>query len=39
MTLWEFAAVVQGWSRANGAASGPPPPTDEEHATLLAMYS
>ena len=39
MTLWEVAAAVQGWSRANGAASGPPAPTDEEHAALLAMYA
>jgi hypothetical protein len=39
MTLWEFAASVHGWSKANGASSGPPPPTDAEHAALMALYS
>lgn len=39
MTLWEFAAAVQGWARANGADSGPTAPTDDEHAALMAKYS
>lgn len=38
MTLWEFAAAAQGWSKANGGESKPAPPTDEEHDALMAKY-
>lgn len=39
MTLWEFAAAVQGWSKANGGESKPKPPTPEEHDALMALYA
>lgn len=39
MTFWEFAAVVEGWSRANGGETTPTPPSEEEHDRLMAKYS
>lgn len=39
MTLWEFAAAVEGWSKANGGESKPEAPSEEEHDRLMAKYS
>lgn len=39
MTLWEFSAVVQGWSKANGGDRKPSTPTEEEHDRLMAKYA
>lgn len=40
MTLWEFAAAVQGWAKANGGGENKPkPPTPEEHDALMALYA
>ena len=37
-SLWEFAAAVQGWSKANGGESKPTPPTEEEFDRIMAKY-
>lgn len=39
LSPWEFAAAVNGWSKANGGDSKPPAPTDEEHDELMAKYA
>ena len=39
MTLWEFAAASEGWSRANGGESKIESPTEEEHDRLMAKYA
>jgi hypothetical protein len=35
MSLWELAACVDGWAKANGAEDKPPAPTPEEHLALV----
>lgn len=37
MTLWEFSAAAIGWANARGDGK-PKPPSDDEHAKLLAKY-
>jgi len=39
LSLWEFAACVDGWSKANGAETPTPAPTDEEHDALLKKFA
>lgn len=38
MSFWEFAAAVEGWSKANGGESKPDAPSEEEHDRLMAKY-
>lgn len=30
MSLWQFAACVDGWNKVHGGDRGPEPPTPEE---------
>jgi len=38
MSLWEFAACVDGYSRANGGGSSLQPPTDEEFEAMKRAH-
>lgn len=38
-SLWEFAAAVQGWSKANGGEAKPEAMSEEDHDALLAKYA
>jgi len=38
MTLWQFAAAVDGWNRTHGGEEKPEPPTDEEFDEMLRRY-
>lgn len=38
MSLWQLAACVDGWRRANGGDEKPPPPTAEEHDAMLEKW-
>lgn len=31
MSLWQLAAMVEGYNRANAGPGKPPPPTIDEH--------
>lgn len=35
MSLWEFAACQDGWSKANGAEEEAEPPSWEEHLAMV----
>jgi hypothetical protein len=35
MSLWQFAACVEGWNRANGGEDEVEPPTAEEYEDLV----
>ena len=35
MTLWELSACVDGWAKANGAEDKVPPPSAEEHLSMV----
>jgi hypothetical protein len=35
MSLWQFAACVDGWNRAHGAKDGPGAMSDEDFAQAL----
>lgn len=37
-SLWEFAAAVQGWSKANGGESKPASLSEDEHDELMAKH-
>jgi len=37
-SLWEFAAAVQGWSKAQPGGDKPEAPSEEEHDRLMAKY-
>ena len=39
MTLWELAAAIEGYNRANGAEDKPAPPSDEEFEALKAAHA
>ena len=40
MTFWEFAAVVQGWARANSSGDDKPSSlSEQEHDELMAKYA
>ena len=39
MTFWEFAAAVNGWSKANSGERAPEAPTEAEHDRLMAKYA
>lgn len=39
MSLWQFAACVNGWAKANGAETPAKPPSNEEHDALLAKFA
>ena len=39
MSLWQFTACVDGWSKANGAETPAEPLSDEEHDALLAKFA
>lgn len=38
MSLWEFAACVEGYRKANSPEPKPPPPTAEKFAEMVASY-
>lgn len=39
MSLWQFAACVDGWNTAQGGEEKPEPPTPEEYYDMLERLS
>lgn len=39
MSLWEFAATVEGWVKAKGSDTPVDAPSDEEHDMLVAKFA
>lgn len=39
MSLWQFAACVDGYNQANGGTTKPEPLTDAEFDRLLVMHN
>lgn len=39
MSLWQFAAVIEGWNRAHGAEEGPPSMTGDEFDALVEKHA
>lgn len=38
MSLWQFAACIDGWNRANGGPSRPEPPSLEEFEAMKRAH-
>lgn len=38
MSLWEYAACVDGFNRAHGGKQRPPPPSDEEFEAMKRAH-
>ncbi len=39
MSLWEFGAAVEGWSKAHGGEEKPESMSEAEHDALMAKYA
>lgn len=39
LSLWEFAAAVEGWNRAHGSEPEAPAPSADEHDALVEKYA